>query len=120
MYPGYVVELRKRTHKLRGARRHEFRRHLIQAEIVGGQMMAHVSDVPNLEQQISRHLALYSEIVLVRNRRNLPRIEKRHGRIRCLPHRNRSECRRERLPRDGRKGLSVVSRRTPIAALVTV
>src|SRR5262245_23160228 len=68
--------------------------------------MTHVGHVPDFAKQVARDLALNSEIVLVRQRGNLSRIEERNRGGRPLTERNRSKRRRQRLAGKCREAIS--------------
>src|SRR5258708_18172740 len=79
-------------------------------------MVADVADVADFEQQVTGNFALHAEIILIRNWRNLIRIEIRNRSVRRLADGDSSEAGRQgwtripgkavlQLEHDGRRGL---------------
>src|SRR5262249_32830381 len=101
--PGHVAKLREGTYQLRVSGSYQLRRNLVQAQIVGSQMVADISDITRLDQQIGRHLALDAEVVLVGDRRQLLWIKEGDRSIGLLAQRHCAESWSKWLPCANRK-----------------
>ena len=57
--PGHVTELREGTQDLRITRTQKLRRNLIECEVIGREVVAHVADVPCFDENATANLVLH-------------------------------------------------------------
>src|SRR5690348_8308182 len=101
--PDHITELGEGTQALRVTRAQKLGWDLIECEVVGSEMMAHVADVTGFNQHTAADFVLHIQVVLIRNRRYLIRIEVRNSSVRRLAKWHCAKGRRQSWTSIGRK-----------------